>query len=75
MKHVTPNLEPQKPLMQSFNDMFGKYLTPINETYVERPEDVMFTLGLVSDLEHAKTLYPSLTKELNHLISLLEEEL
>lgn len=77
MKRVTPKVEipKQTPLLKSFNDMFGKYLAPINETYVERPEDMMFTMALISDLNHAKTLYPSLTKELNHLISLLEEEL
>ena len=77
MKHVTPKVEVPKetPLLKSFNDMFGKYLEPSSRTYHTSSEDLMFTMGLLSDLTHAKTLYPSLTKELNHLISLLEEEL
>ena len=33
MQRINPQISPNKSLTQTFDDMFGKYLTPINETY------------------------------------------
>ena len=40
MKRIdTPQISPNKSLTTTFNDMFGKYLTPINETYTDELRD------------------------------------
>ena len=39
MKRIAPQISPNKPLLTTFNDMFGKYLTPINETYTDDLRD------------------------------------
>lgn len=77
MTRVHPPISSQNGLNGAFQSLFSKYsIWDVNgRRQALSASEGMFLLSLCSDLDHAATLLPDLSKELTFLKELINDEL
>lgn len=76
-KRIKPELNAENGLLGAFHNVFGRYSiwNEKGDRKALSSSEALFLMSLESDLELAKELLPDLTKELQHLKELINEEL